>query len=98
MAAEIMRSGLAGLAMWWSEHPHVAREQVVATAVDVLWDGLASAVGGAEASQSAASGSSSPARRMTIWSSSTRTVDAAVAGPVLGVDGLSATAGSSHRP
>lgn len=40
MAAEIMRSGLTGLAMWWSEHPHVTREQIVRTAVNVLWTGL----------------------------------------------------------
>jgi AcrR family transcriptional regulator len=40
MAAEVMRAGLAGLAMWWSEHPGVPREQIVATAVNVLWVGL----------------------------------------------------------
>jgi AcrR family transcriptional regulator len=40
MVAEIMRSGLAGLAMWWSDHPHVPREQVVRAAVNVLWRGL----------------------------------------------------------
>jgi AcrR family transcriptional regulator len=40
MAAEVMRSGLAGLALWWSEHPHVPREQVVTTAVNVLWVGF----------------------------------------------------------
>lgn len=40
MAAEVMRSGLIGLAIWWSEHPHIAREQIVATAVDVLWVGF----------------------------------------------------------
>jgi len=40
MAAEIMRSGLAGLAIWWSDHPEVAREEIVATALDVLWVGL----------------------------------------------------------
>ncbi len=40
MAAETMRSGLAGLAIWWSEHPEVAREQVVATAVNVIWIGF----------------------------------------------------------
>jgi AcrR family transcriptional regulator len=40
MVAEIMRSGLAGLAMWWSEHPHVPREQVVRAAVGVLWTGF----------------------------------------------------------
>jgi AcrR family transcriptional regulator len=40
MAAEVVRSGLAGLAIWWSEHPEVPREQVVATALNVLWIGL----------------------------------------------------------
>ena len=44
MAAEIVRSGLTGLAMWWSEHPHVPREQIVRTAVGVLWNGFGSAV------------------------------------------------------
>lgn len=40
MAAEILRSGLTGLAVWWSEHPHVPREQIVNTAVKVLWTGF----------------------------------------------------------
>jgi AcrR family transcriptional regulator len=40
MAAEVIRSGLTGLAVWWNEHPHVPREQVVATAVNVLWVGF----------------------------------------------------------
>jgi len=40
MAAEVMRAGLAGLALWWSEHPHVPRERIVATAVNVLWTGF----------------------------------------------------------
>ncbi len=40
MAAEIMRSGLTGLAVWWSEHPEVPRAQIVATAVNVLWTGF----------------------------------------------------------
>ena len=40
MAAEIMRSGLAGLAIWWSDHPEVPREEIVATALNVLWIGL----------------------------------------------------------
>ena len=30
----------AGLAVWWSEHPHVPREQIVAVAVNVLWLGF----------------------------------------------------------
>jgi hypothetical protein len=40
MAAEIMRAGLAGLAIWWSEHPEVPRKQIVATALNVLWIGF----------------------------------------------------------
>jgi AcrR family transcriptional regulator len=46
MAAELMRTGLAGLAVWWSEHPDVQREQVVATALNVLWIGLERVAGG----------------------------------------------------
>ena len=40
MAAEVMRAGLVGLALWWGEHPAVPREQVVATAINVLWIGF----------------------------------------------------------
>ena len=40
MAAEVMRAGLAGLAIWWNDHPHVPREQIVTTAVNVLWVGF----------------------------------------------------------
>jgi AcrR family transcriptional regulator len=40
MAAEVMRSGLTGLAIWWTEHPEVPREQIVATAVNVIWIGF----------------------------------------------------------
>ena len=40
MAAEIVRSGLTGLALWWHEHPHVPRQQIVSTAVNVLWTGF----------------------------------------------------------
>jgi AcrR family transcriptional regulator len=40
LAAEVMRAGLAGLAIWWDEHPHVPREQIVATAMNVLWTGF----------------------------------------------------------
>lgn len=41
MAAETMRAGLAGLAIWWDEHPHVPRERIVETAMNVLWIGFA---------------------------------------------------------
>jgi AcrR family transcriptional regulator len=40
MAAEVMRSGLAGLALWWSEHPHVPRERIATTAINVIWVGF----------------------------------------------------------
>jgi len=39
-AAELIRAGLAGLAIWWSDHPEVPRERIVGTAVNVLWVGL----------------------------------------------------------
>ncbi|MDX6698440.1 MAG: hypothetical protein QOE65_1837 [Solirubrobacteraceae bacterium] len=40
MAAEVMRSGLTGLAVWWQDHPDVPRERVVAAALNVVWAGL----------------------------------------------------------
>jgi AcrR family transcriptional regulator len=40
MAAEILRAGLTGLALWWHEHPHVTRDQIVRTAINVLWVGF----------------------------------------------------------
>jgi AcrR family transcriptional regulator len=40
MAAEVIRAGLTGLAIWWSEHPEVPRERIVATAVNALWIGF----------------------------------------------------------
>lgn len=40
MAAEVVRAGLTGLAIWWTEHPQVPREQVVRTAVNVIWIGF----------------------------------------------------------
>ena len=40
MAVELIRSGLTGLAVWWGEHPHVPRDQVVATAMNVIWLGF----------------------------------------------------------
>lgn len=46
MAAEVIRAGLAGLAIWWDEHPHVPREQIVATAMNVLWTGFERVRGG----------------------------------------------------
>jgi AcrR family transcriptional regulator len=40
MAAETMRAGLAGLAIWWDDHPDVPRERIVETAMNVLWIGF----------------------------------------------------------
>jgi AcrR family transcriptional regulator len=47
MASELIRAGLAGLAIWWADHPDVPREQIVATAMNVLWVGLERVRGGA---------------------------------------------------
>jgi AcrR family transcriptional regulator len=40
MAGEVVRAGLAGLALWWHDHPHVPRERIVTTAYNVLWVGF----------------------------------------------------------
>ncbi|MEA2377971.1 MAG: hypothetical protein QOD13_1878 [Thermoleophilaceae bacterium] len=40
MAAEVMRAGLTGLAIWWSHHPDVPREQIVETAINAIWIGF----------------------------------------------------------
>jgi AcrR family transcriptional regulator len=40
MAGEVLRAGLAGLALWWHDHPHVPRERVVRTAYNLLWLGF----------------------------------------------------------
>lgn len=36
----VLRGVLQGLAVWWSEHPDVPRERVVATAMNALWIGF----------------------------------------------------------
>jgi len=36
----VLRGVLQGLAIWWSEHPEVPREQVVAVAMKALWTGF----------------------------------------------------------
>jgi AcrR family transcriptional regulator len=46
MAAEVMRSGLTGLAIWWLDHPEVEREQIVATAMNSVWIGFERTLGG----------------------------------------------------
>jgi len=40
MVWEILRAVLQGLALWWYEHQHIPREQVVATAMNALWLGF----------------------------------------------------------
>ena len=40
MAAEVMRAGLTGLAIWWIDHPEVPRERIVETAVNAIWIGF----------------------------------------------------------
>ena len=40
MAWVVLRGVLQGLAMWWTEHPDVPREKVVATAINSLWIGF----------------------------------------------------------
>jgi AcrR family transcriptional regulator len=40
MAAEVMRAGLTGLAIWWIDHPEVSRERIVETAVNAIWIGF----------------------------------------------------------
>jgi AcrR family transcriptional regulator len=40
LAAEVIRAALTGLAVWWSDHPEVPREEIVAAALNVVWIGL----------------------------------------------------------
>jgi AcrR family transcriptional regulator len=40
MVWEVLRAVLQGLALWWYDHRHVPREQVVATAMNALWIGF----------------------------------------------------------
>jgi hypothetical protein len=42
----VLRGVLQGLAIWWSEHPEVPRERVVATAMNALWVGFERAQAG----------------------------------------------------
>lgn len=39
--AELLRSAMTGLALWWLDHPRVARETLVRTVVLATWQGLA---------------------------------------------------------
>jgi len=40
MVSEVIRGGLTELAIWWSEHPEIQREQIVATAMNTVWIGF----------------------------------------------------------
>jgi AcrR family transcriptional regulator len=40
MVWELLRSGLQGLALWWYEHQHIPRAQIVETAMNGVWLGL----------------------------------------------------------
>jgi AcrR family transcriptional regulator len=42
----VLRGVLQGLAVWWSEHPEIPRERIVATAMSSLWIGFERAQGG----------------------------------------------------
>ena len=46
MAAEVIRSGLTGLAIWWLGHPEVERARIVEVALNVVWVGLERAARG----------------------------------------------------
>ena len=51
----VLRGVLQGLAVWWSEHPEVPRERVVATAMNALWVGFERSQAAAERAQVAGS-------------------------------------------
>ena len=40
MAVELLRSAIAGLALWWHDHRDIPRERVVAAVMNALWLGL----------------------------------------------------------
>ena len=42
----VLRGVLQGLAVWWSEHPEIPRERIVATAMNSLWVGFERAQAG----------------------------------------------------
>jgi AcrR family transcriptional regulator len=45
-AWEVIRGALQALALWWYEHRHVPRAQIVAIAMNVIWTGLERVRGG----------------------------------------------------
>jgi AcrR family transcriptional regulator len=66
LAWEVFRVTLQGLALWWTEHPEVPRERIVATAMNALWLGFervrAGEVWESRAGQKAGSSSTPPSR------------------------------------
>lgn len=46
MSWVVLRGVLQGLAIWWSDHPEVPRERIVATAMNSLWLGFERVQGG----------------------------------------------------
>jgi AcrR family transcriptional regulator len=42
--AEVLRSAMTGLALWWLDHRDVPRAKLVATITQTAWSGLASAI------------------------------------------------------
>lgn len=40
MAVELLRSAIAGLALWWYDHRDIPRERLVAAVMNALWLGL----------------------------------------------------------
>jgi AcrR family transcriptional regulator len=43
--AEVLRSAMTGLALWWLEHPNVPRATIVDTIMQTVWRGLVHALG-----------------------------------------------------
>jgi AcrR family transcriptional regulator len=43
LVAEMVKSSLNGLAVWWRQHREVSRDVVIETAITLLWDGLSGA-------------------------------------------------------
>ena len=48
LAWEGLRAVLQGLALWWSDHPDVPREQIVQAALDAVWFGFERTFAGPE--------------------------------------------------
>jgi hypothetical protein len=39
-AAEFIKSGLHGLALWWSEHPELERSELTELVGEIVWNGF----------------------------------------------------------